>query len=253
MAEIRVTYRGVSGREWPLTDSTLEPVVLLAAGGLKELAGRFTVDSLKTPGVAGELDLGMSVEPITGSLPVIVRADVREDFISDWAVGVGAAAGVLVVEGGRISPLELPVRLAAVPAPPDVQGVDYFELDLSIRASGGVWLRHHQGVNNVTVTNYGDVMVWPEIVWSGRGGGVVLPSGARFTLPAVSGERRVSLNPYESLTVVLDDGRVDRDVTRAVRAAAFSEGVAPHSRADYALPNGAVLHWAVGFLDPWKG
>ena len=154
---------------------------------------------------------------------------------------------MLSIGGARY---RLAVRLPAAfkfPAAIPKRG-DRVRVDV-IADSPGVWTVPLSGEGNVTVTNYGDVPIWPEIVWEGAGGEVTLPSGARFILPVVSEEHRLPLARNNSGRIFRGD-EYDRELTR--RVGAVGESVPRAEERDFIVPPGARLVWEIGVFDPFE-
>ena len=130
---------------------------------------------------------------------------------------------------------------------------DVWSLSIPLAIDAGYWeTGPFRKSGNVTVTNSGQVYIWPEIVWEGAGGKVTLPSKAEFTLPAVENIRRLHLDPQRSHQVLNGLGVRDDELWRKIRGQIISEGVPPGQSRQYALPSGAFLEWRIGVLDPWR-
>lgn len=88
----------------------------------------------------------------------------------------------------------------------------------------------------VEIYNPGDVPIWVSLRYSGRGGLVTAPSGAKFTLPPAGGdsEQVVSMDPR--------DLRLD---------GAFPENIPPGESGTWVVPTGVKVQWRVGVADPW--
>lgn len=88
----------------------------------------------------------------------------------------------------------------------------------------------------VEIYNPGDVPVWVSLRYSGQGGLVTAPSGAKFTLPPVKdgAERVISMDSR--------DLRLD---------GAFPENIPPGKSGTWKVPAGVEVQWRVGVADPW--
>lgn len=226
--------------------------VRLSRGGLEGLLGESPVAGLRLPGRPGVLPVvrpGGAPEPIVGSVGLVACS------VDDWRrlFGRVSRGGFdVVVEFGGVRCV-LPCRLVGSPSWPERDCDCWVELVLRVVAEGGVWRQVVPPTSgSVTVTNTGDVAVYPTVVWRGAGGQVVMPSGNTITLPRVSAERRVDFDPVESLLVTDVDGLTDDVVWKQVRASGFPEGVPPGGEGTYRLPEGATLSYALGWLDPRK-
>lgn len=114
---------------------------------------------------------------------------------------------------------------------------------------GGLWSRSHQSdKKSVTVTNLGDVPVWPTVEWEGSGGVVMLPSGATLDLPAVDRPHFLPLARHKAGKVTSDRG-FEPEITKKIGA--VGEQVPVGESRKFSLPGGAKLHWREGVLDPW--
>ena len=182
------------------------------------------------------------VQQMTGAFTLVVFSrgqweQVRRDFST-------REYGTLVLDNDGL--FELPVRLAeSLPTPGHVPAVGS-RLEVSMIADTGVWGSVASDSGTVEVTNWGDVPLWPEIVWNGAGGDVVLPSGVGFRIPRVSTEHRLSLDRRAS-------GKAINSLTGAkVTTDAVGEMVPVGQTRSYTVPGGAKLEWRVGVFDPWN-
>lgn len=216
---------------------------------LSGFVGEFEDTRVQVPGVPGAFvdSRDRVVQPMSGSFTLVVRS------VEGW---VRARMAFSSLRPGR---LELstsagvvwtPVRLAvSLPSPGHVPSTGA-RLQVDLVSEVGVWLKSRSSnAPIVTLRNEGDVPVSPTIVWEGDGGVVVLPSGARFELPAVTGEHRLSLAPENSGRVIAPDGTFNKTLTRQVQA--VGERVPVGMARTYSTPDGAQLEWNIGVFDPW--
>ncbi|MDO5534167.1 MAG: hypothetical protein Q4F65_05910 [Propionibacteriaceae bacterium] len=261
MTSYTLRYKGISGRVWPIAAAGSNTGVVLRSKGLEGMVGEVDDEALSAHGVPGQVVDHQQVGPMTGSLAVAIYptatesvAEVVSGWRSDWSRLVGRE-GLLELDSPTMGVLSTPVRLAASlpPVDDDPYGeTSIEEAEAELVADGGVWSGPPQsGTGSVTVTNTGDVRVWPRIGWQAAGP-VVLPSGASFLLPAVPAPRVLDLDPGESLEVTDAAGVLDRAVWEQVRGAVLPEGVPPGKSRTYILPAGASLRWRLGYLDPWR-
>lgn len=199
------------------------------------------VQSVGVPGAVVDFqDRVIQQMPGTFTLVVFSREQwerVRRDFSA-------REYGTLILDNDGL--FELPVRLAeSLPSPGHVPESGS-RIEVSMIADTGVWGSVASDSGTVEVTNWGDVPVWPEIVWDGAGGDVVLPSGVGFRTPNVSSEHRLSLDRRASGKAVnlLTGERVNTD--------AIGEMVPVNQSRVYTVPNGSRLEWRVGVFDPWN-
>lgn len=245
----RLKYISPDGVVFPLIGGPYT-AAFVTEDGVEDLVGLFEDTGVHPVGVAGRrVDFrDRQVMEATGSLTVVVHdPGLWPEFMAAWST---RREGTLVLEGE--SRFELPVRLAESVRVPSRRPAPGVEVSLPLVSDGGVWLSSVvTDTENVTVTNWGDVNVWPHLVWEGAGGAVTLPSGARLTLPKVSGLHEVSLDPMDGGEVVrLLDGTVDDALSREVGA--VGESVPVGENRTYTLPKGVSLCWRVGVFNPWR-
>ncbi|MFS0140298.1 hypothetical protein ACL1FJ_00720 [Corynebacterium striatum] len=181
--------------------------------------------------------------------------DVWADWLRDWD---DSKPGSFVFESDEgISSLTIPVRLSAdseVGSPerqPDDSG--FFTVVLSLVFDSGCWEKtYSSNANSVTVTNWGDSLVFPTITWQGAGGVVTTPSGSTFTLPAAANRRFLLLDSAESYLVVDEKENVDDSLWHAVRGKVISAPVVPGKEATWKLPSGVGMTWKIGVINPWR-
>lgn len=251
-----IRYYGPSGREWRMSSHDWNAG--LKAGGFSGLTGQLSAHVVSSIGEPGQRVESYQIPPAEGYLDVFARADggksaaevwvkLRQDFT--WR----APFGTLVVE----SPLGLAsavVRLHGELPPPETDelAAEVKQLRIPLSNDSGVWwLETQQSVGTVTVSNFGDVTIWPEIVWDGAGGVVKLPSGATFNLPAVRGEHLISLHPQRTRCVLDAQGQFADALHKQLQGVILPEGVPVGVTGVFTVPHGAKLQWKVGVLDPW--
>ena len=195
---------------------------------------------------------------MTGTLTVFVRGDDAADVDAVWAEFRSGFSrtrqGTLVVESPS-QVLSAGVRLSGpIPAPDEDPTSGGFVRDVQVPLVAdrcGWWTDWQSATGTVTVTNWGDLTVWPQIRWGGVADTVYLPSGARFPLPKASGERVVSLSMAQAGFVTTKDGTPDFALRKQM-SGAYPEGVPAGQTRTYRLPTGAALEWQIGVLDPWR-
>lgn len=236
-------YVSPTGREYEfLNGSDGEPFVEMDT--LTGFVGVFEDTPVQSVGVPGAVvDFrDRVVQQMEGAFTLVVFdrgqwEQVRRDFST-------REYGTLILDSGLR--FELPVRLSeSLPTPGHVPAVGS-RLEVSMIADTGVWLSRASATNSVNVTNWGDVPVWPEIVWEGSNQSVVLPSGVRFSLPRVSGEYRLPLDRRAS-------GKATSEATgEVVKTDAVGEMVPVGATREYTVTSNARVEWSVGVLDPWN-
>lgn len=182
------------------------------------------------------------IQQMTGTFTLVVFSreqweQVRRDFST-------REYGTLILDNDGL--FELPVRLAeSLPSPGHVPSVGS-RLEVSMVADTGVWLSRASATGSVTVTNWGDVPVWPEIVWSGHNQSVVLPSGVSFPLPRVTDTYRLPLDRRAS------GKAINESTGKLVGTDAVGEMVPVGATRQFTVTSDARVEWSVGVLDPWN-
>ena len=236
-------YVSPTGAEYEFLDgSDGEPFVEMDT--LTGFVGVFEDTPVQSVGVPGAVvDFrDRVVQQMSGSFTLVVFSrgqweQVRRDFST-------REYGTLILDNDGL--FELPVRLSeSLPTPGSVPAVGS-RLEVSMIADTGVWLSRASAMNSVSVTNWGDVPVWPEIVWEGSNQSVVLPSGVGFPLPRVSGEYRLPLDRRAS------GKAVSESTGEVVKTDAVGEMVPVGTTRQYKVTRNARVEWSVGVLDPWN-
>lgn len=218
---------------------------------LSGLVGEFQDTPIQTVGVPGaRVDFrDRVVAPMTGSFTLVVLS--VEQWLSVRQAFSTTKYGRLELRSeGRI--YSCPVRLSASLPAPQAAPKHGSTVEVSLVSDGdrgGVWSRSYQSdKKSVTVTNLGDVPVWPTVEWEGSGGAVTLPSGATLELPAVDRPHFLPLARNKAGKVTSDRG-FEPEVTKKIGA--VGEQVPVGEERTFSLPGGAKLHWREGVLDPW--
>lgn len=239
---MELRYIAPGGAEYRLLDgSDGEPFI--AAESLTGLVGVFEdtpVSVIGAPG--GRVDFrDRVVKPMEGGFQLVVFT--REQWTKARRDFSTRQPGLLVLIGERR--FELPVRLSApLPAPSTVPSAGT-ALDVALIADGGVWLSTGNGTGAVTVTNWGDVPVWPKIVFSGAGK-VTLPSGTTIPLPSVTGEHVLNLSRGGTgVAVNVVSGSL-------VPVDAVAEMVPVGATGTFRTEGPVRLEWKIGVFDPWS-
>ena len=234
------------GDEWRLSGTDQESEVLAPYGMLETLKPEVTRSDLQVPGGAGVLPGARRFGPISTVLEFYLKAREGEDLEDThrrlrqgWAAATWSNPCVIRIESDNpLSPLtfELVVDGVLPGVSVDMRRRSAATLSVPVLCADGVAKSSVMtGKGNVTVTNHGDVNVWPKIRYRGAGGVVTNPSGATFTLPRAAEETIIDLNP------------------RVLRlAGAFPENVPPGGTGVWVLPAGAQLEWTLGVADPWS-
>jgi len=236
-------YVSPTGHEYEFLDgSDGEPFVEMDT--LSGFVGVFEDTPVQSVGVPGAVVVfrGRVVQQMTGAFTLVVFSrgqweQARRDFST-------REYGTLILDNDGL--FELPVRLSeSLPTPGHVPAVGS-RIEVSMIADTGVWLSRASSTGIVNVTNWGDVPVWPEIVWKGNNQSVVLPSGVGFPLPYVMGTHRLPLDRRAS-------GRaVGEESSSVVKTDAVGEMVPVGATRQYTVTSNARVEWSVGVLDPWN-
>lgn len=251
-----VAYISPGGREWRLTDS--EWVAGIKSGGVDGLVGDVQ-DVVQSPvGSDSQVLEYQSPRPMDGSLTLHIRgdedrsaddvwADLRKDFSRSkrGVLRISSPAGTVSCHVRLSSPLGAPTQDPA-----------FDEVVLDVQVSlvadrAGWWFPAMSSAQSgvVTVTNSGDLTIFPTIRWR-TAGQFIVPSGAKFTLPAVATDRIAYLS-HGGVGRVEDTNGVADKATRSLLATLPSEGVPAGETRTYTIPANSVLSWQVGVLDPW--
>lgn len=234
------------GDEWRLSGTDRDSEVLSPYGSLVELRANASRSDLPVPGGAGVLPGVRRFGPISTELEFYLKArdgedleDVHRRLRQGWAAATPDNPCVIIIESDNpLSPLtfELVVDGVLPGVAVDMRRRSAETLTVPVVCFDGVAKSSVMtGKETVTVTNYGDVSVWPKIRYEGAGGVVTNPSGAKFTLPRATEETIIDLDP------------------RVLRLeGAFPESVPPGATGVWVLPAGAQLEWTLGVADPWS-
>ncbi|OFP64928.1 hypothetical protein HMPREF2978_08610 [Corynebacterium sp. HMSC074C01] len=234
------------GDEWRLSGTGTDSSVLSPYGALVELRANVSRSDLPVPGGAGVLPGARRFGPISTELEFFLKTrdgealeETHRRLRQGWAAATRSNPCVISIESDSpLSPLtfELVVDGVLPGVPVDMRRRSAETLTVPVVCFDGVAKSSVMtGTGNVTVTNYGDVPVWPKIRYKGAGGVVTNPSGAKFTLPRAAEETTIDLDP----SVLRLEG-------------AFPEHVPPGATGVWMLPAGAQLEWVLGVADPWS-
>lgn len=240
---LEVTLLGVNGKEYDLTGSERTSPVLAPEATLEGLVGRPTRTDLAIPGRSGvipgkrrfgaiETELSFYLHNMNGELDM---EEVYKDFRQAWSLDDPTQVKINADHplGDFVSDLQLAQVIPGVPV--DMRKRSSTVVRVSVFDPGGLFRSMPlTGTGTVTVTNTGDGIVYPKLTYSGLGGEVISPSGARFTLP-----------PVGELTVI------DLDPQYLRLDGVFPEGVPPKKSGTWVLPAGVTASWEILVSDPW--
>ncbi|WP_257202943.1 hypothetical protein [Corynebacterium cystitidis] len=236
-----VTYVGIDGSLWPLTDPSHEGVFLQAVPDVLRSDER-------GESVSGVLDFVVADHDSNGADLRPIRVTERR-WRRAWSV---RKFGTLRVEDDEGVDFWLRVRLALpIEGFSEVDPDGYVAFSQSVEADSDVWMTTmtHQGIN-VTVTNNGDVEAWPRVRWL-KSGDLIMPSGAATNLPSVPAARTIILDPKQSCIVLDDESVEDNSVWRALRGKVFPEPIPVDETRSFIIPEGSTLSIDVGVASPW--
>lgn len=240
---LEATLLGVNGQEYLLTGSPRTSPVLSPEGALEVLASRSTRTDLAVPGRSGvvpgqrrfgaiEAELSFYLHDMDGTLDL---AEVYKDFRQAWSLDNPAQVTINADHplGDFVTTLWLSQSIPGVPV--DMGKRSSTTVRVSVFDPVGLFRSSPMsGTGTVIVTNPGDGIIYPKIAYSGLGGEVISPSGARFTLP-----------PVGELTVI------DLDPQYLRLDGVFPEGVPPKRSGTWVLPAGVTASWEILAADPW--
>lgn len=260
MDQFELSLFSPSGESWDITSSDWSAG--LRAGGIEGMVGVPTDVPIVVPGWPGQVVASQRIPPMEGTLRLAVRgvgaksaADVRSSIRR--ALSTRVPSVVLQLRGSSYGTVSAGLRRSGEVSAPrvDPRSEDVIlGVDVPVKEDLGFWSTSEvTGQGIVTVTNFGDVDIYPRLTWEGDGGDVIMPSTASFNLPALEdGQRRtLELSPAESMVVLDDDGEVDPVLWKMLRGVVLPEMVPAGQARTYHLPDGATLAWRLGVLDPW--
>lgn len=256
MNRYKIRYYTPDGHKWVLMgDKWLAGI---KSGGIDGLVGDGEDVTVARVGDVGQSLDSFQPQPMTGTLTVLVRGDDADDVDAVWAKfrsGFSRTqSGTLVVESPSQA-LSAQVRLSGPISTPeeDPTSADFVrDVQVPLVADRcGWWTDWLSESGTVTVTNWGDLTVWPQIRWNGVPATVTLPSGAKLSLPRAAAERVVSLSMAQAGFVTDEEGMPDFKLREKMRGA-YPEGIPAGEKRTYQVPQGATLEWQIGVLDPWR-
>lgn len=235
------------GDEYRLTGTDRDSTVLAPYGALQELRANVTRDDQPDPFGTGVTPGSRTFGAIQTEIEFLLKAPRGETlehtysrFRQGWVSATQDHPCVFRIESDNpLSPLTFEAVVdGALPGT---------QVDMSRRTSETVRvpLVCFQGVaqsslmsnqGTTEVYNPGDVPIWVTLRYSGKGGQVTAPSGAKFTLPpAEDGAEQV----------------VNMDSRKLRLEGAFPESIPPGESGTWKVPAEVQVQWRVGVADPW--
>ena len=243
----RLVYVSPAGQQFGLIGTGRATEVYAEADTLDGLVGTFEDTQLQLAGVPGaRIDFrDRVIPPLEGSFTVVARSvQAWREFRRAWSTRTPGTLE-LFVDDRQAIPATLQVRLSApLPFPATVPRTGA-RIPVGIIADGGLWNQPEQtGHGTVTITNTGDVTLWPAITAGPTGGTVTLPSGAGFTL------QPGNTVDFAGGTVTMRASAADTTPPPAPPGA-VAEGVPPGQARTYTAAADATITWSMKVLDPW--
>lgn len=245
---LEVELYGVNGKQWLLTGTESTSSVLSPMEALTTLAGTASRSDMALPGRSGVIPGQLRFGALETQLEFYLHADTGEDmeqvykdFRQAWplwsprwkvlpaTVRVNADHPM----GAFMFDLWLSQPIPGVPVDMRRRTSATVVVDV-LNPTGLARSTPMSGTGIVTIRNVGDTRVHPKLTYSGDGGEVISPSGARFTLPPVTEQTTVDLDPQKL--------RLD---------GAFPEGVEPGEVGTWSLPDEVTATWEIRVADPW--
>ncbi len=245
-----INYTSPNGEVFDLTEINGDVVVMEA--GIEGLVGHPTRHTTPTVRGVGVRQNYLTTPEVAGVLHIMAESNLMAELYPRLRAAFSPdEAGVLgqTLQGQRFE-MEV-LQNAALPWPiTNPEDETQQLLDVPLAGEDGVWLAEPgQGTGVVNVTNPGDVLMWVEFVWGPDPASVMLPSGALFSLPTVTGQRILTTDPSQSSAVLTMDRTLDRELSATITA--LPEAVPPKQTRTFTA-TGATIQWRVGWWDPIK-
>ena len=233
----------------------------VAYAGVSGLVGKKTASVSTAVDMPGQRVTGFRTTEMTGVLTLHIAEGEEgsvDDLYSELVREFDAElSGTLFIQRDSVGTMSTPVRLnGEIPWPDSWLGTgdETLSVDIPLISDAGVWesmVVSQSGV--VTVTNPGDVFVYPSVTWSNNVT-VTVPSGVAVPLPAPADGalRRLSLDPYSSHEVLRQDGTVDEELSAVTAGLLLGEGVPRRETRRYVTSGGARIEYALMYLNPWR-
>lgn len=246
-----LTYISHTGKSFHLYGGQIE----VAEGGIEKLVGVVKDQTHTTIGMPGQTLESQILDPIRGSLTVLVESapGLDADGLSRQLRGAfhHRKYGQLVL-ATPWGPARLKVRSDGIlPEPTEVNGRGTIkEMRIPLVSDDAVWrLGPYESTGRAEINNIGDVPVYVEVIWQ-ESAGIFLPSGAFVSLPAADSPRRMLLNSWDSCVVLDENGAEDPVIWDQIEV--IPEGVPPGQRRDFRMASTVKVRWEIGILDPWR-
>lgn len=261
-----VTYRGVDGSLWQLAghQGGAQGVTLASVAGL---VGSASASTTTAPGRVGVVRTGVPVVPVmAGTVRVVVSgADASPKRPTPGVMRAWRRAwshlvdGELSISSSETSVVRAAVRLVDPIPPPATDPFDHpgerHVVELEVEAETGVWLGIPEIIagtgDPVTVRNFGQLVAWPVVEWSGSGHTITAPGIDPIELPDTSQVARINTDPATG-TVITVDGEPNPDLWSQLRGRSFPVGIPAHGEAEWVFSPGTTATVTPRVLDPWR-
>lgn len=239
---LKVELTNTNGQTYLLTGTETQSPVLSPEAALTEFIGKVQRTDLARPARAGVVRGRRRYGAMAETLEFYLHAndgesmeEVYKGFRQGWSMDAPSVMAVTADHERGTFYLDLWLEQHIPGVTVDMRRRTSTVLPVQVFNPDGLFRSElFTGTGLVTVTNWGDTVLYPKIRHSGSGGQVTNPSGATWILPPVQTETVTSLDPEELRVVGI-----------------FPEGVEPGESQSWKLPSGASLEWSVPVADPW--
>lgn len=252
----QVFLHGHNGHTFHLSGSLdFEGVVLRNPSGLvtpvsRDLRGRANGRGADVLGRVDEVMQGsLEVEILPNESANMTLPEVWEAWKKAWSTGRPSRLRVISRMGRWSVPVILNSNIETPSPGPSSPGIAQFTSTVSVLALDGIWsgeTRSYSG--SATVFNPGTVDLHPVIAWSGSGQSVTLPDGRVVSLPTVSTEHSMNLDPGSGFKV---EGEFGTAVWASFRGRDMRAPIPPGESKVFELTSGARLKATPLHENPW--
>lgn len=228
-----------------------------------QLITKVTREFRGKPNARGADPRGMVYDPIEGTLDVeilpnpagnMTLVEVWREWKSSWST---TEPGTLIlITGTHRWELEMVAKqLPSIPeqspasrlAKRTTSAVEVLGLD-------GLWSGQRRELTgqNFRLANTGSVTMFPEAIWSGVARTVTLPDGRIITLPTVTGQHKVILDPGLGFPVVGPNGQQSTPVWAAFRGLDLSAPIRAGEIVTMSCTGGARVAATPLHENPWE-
>lgn len=240
---LKVELTTVSGDTYLLSGTESQSPVLAPESALVELVGKVLRSDLASSTGRGVLPGRRRFQEVKSTVEFYLHAEdgeqmeqVYREFRQGWSMDKPCTLAVTADHSGGTFYLDLWLDQPISGVSVDMRRRTSTVIPVQVFSPQGLFRSEESmGQGLVTVTNWGDAVIYPKIRNFGEGGEVTNPSGATWMLPASTAtETTLSLDSMELR-----------------HPGVFPEGVEPGESQSWTLPPGATLVWSVLVADPW--